>query len=88
MYVSPAARGHGLGRQILKALEGDARRHGMTRVILETGVSNFAALALYTRCGYALTEPYVTGRDPRINRALSKVLLPPQEVQDLKDELP
>ncbi|WP_127452721.1 GNAT family N-acetyltransferase [Streptomyces sp. B29(2018)] len=86
MYVSPAARGHGLGRLILKALEGDARRHGMTRVILETGVSNLAALALYIRCGYALTEPYVTGRDPRINRALSKVLPPPQEGHDLKDE--
>ncbi|MGX1815378.1 GNAT family N-acetyltransferase [Streptomyces albidoflavus] len=47
MYVTPAARGRGLGRQILAALEGDARRHGMTQVILETGVANTAALAPY-----------------------------------------
>ncbi|QDD62174.1 GNAT family N-acetyltransferase [Streptomyces albidoflavus] len=48
MYVTPAARGRGLGRQILAALEGDARRHGMTQVILETGAANTAALAPYT----------------------------------------
>ncbi|OWA19595.1 GNAT family N-acetyltransferase [Streptomyces sp. CS227] len=47
MYVTPAARGRGLDRQILVALEGDARRHRMTQVILETGVANTAALALY-----------------------------------------
>jgi GNAT superfamily N-acetyltransferase len=74
MYVAPAARGHGLGRQILEALEGDARRHGMNEAILETGVNNSAALALYTRCGYTLVPPYAAGRDPRINRALSKPL--------------
>lgn len=74
MYVSPIARGHGLGRQILTALEDDARHHGMSEVILETGVNNLAALALYTRCGYAPITPYVTGRDPRINRALGKAL--------------
>ncbi|MET8816082.1 GNAT family N-acetyltransferase [Streptomyces sp. NPDC004549] len=76
MYVAPAARGHGLGRQILTALEDDARRHGMGEAILETGMSNRAALALYTHCGYSLIDPYVTGRDPRINRALGKVLRP------------
>ncbi|WEH31973.1 GNAT family N-acetyltransferase [Streptomyces sp. AM 4-1-1] len=74
MYVTPAARGQGLGRGILQALEQDARHHGKTEVLLETGVSNHAALALYTRCGYALVDPYVSGRDPRINRALSKTL--------------
>ncbi|APU15199.1 GNAT family N-acetyltransferase [Actinoalloteichus fjordicus] len=74
MYVTPAARGRGIGRRLLAALEQDACLHGMTKVILETGVSNHAALALYTACGYARVEPYVAGRDPRINRALSKVL--------------
>jgi GNAT superfamily N-acetyltransferase len=74
MYVCPAARGHGLGRQILTALEDDARHRGMREVILETGVNNLAALALYSRCGYAPIAPYVAGRDPRINRALGKAL--------------
>ncbi|WP_326681610.1 GNAT family N-acetyltransferase [Streptomyces sp. NBC_01237] len=81
MYVAPAARGQGYGRRLLEALEQDASRHGMTKVILETGVSNHVALALYKRCGYTLVEPYVLGRDPRINRALSKDLSLPWEVQ-------
>ncbi|MEU5138137.1 GNAT family N-acetyltransferase [Streptomyces californicus] len=72
MYVAPTARGHGLGQQILNALEEDARRHHMTQAILETGVANHAALALYTRAGYAHIPPYVSGRNPQINRALSK----------------
>ncbi|MFE1145681.1 GNAT family N-acetyltransferase [Streptomyces albidoflavus] len=74
MYVTPAARGHGLGRQILAALESDARRHGMRQVILETGVANTAALALYASRGYTPTASYVAGRDPHINRALRKLL--------------
>ncbi|MET9260547.1 GNAT family N-acetyltransferase [Amycolatopsis sp. NPDC004079] len=74
MYVTAGARGHGLGRRILKALEHDAGRRGITRVILETGVRNHAALALYTRSGYSPVTPYVTGRDPRINRAMTKML--------------
>ncbi len=76
MYVAPAARGHGLGRQVLQALEDDARRHGMSEVILETGVNNLAALALYARCGYARVPSYVPGRDLQINRALGKSLVP------------
>ncbi|MGW2088293.1 GNAT family N-acetyltransferase [Streptomyces sp. NPDC001880] len=74
MYVTPTARGQGLGRKLLEALEHNARQHGMSEVILETGVSNLAALALYTRCGYTLIAPYVPDRDPRINRALNKAL--------------
>lgn len=75
MYVAPAVRGQGLGRQILVALEDDARRYGMSEVILETGVNNLAALALYVRCGYARLPSYVPGRDLRINRALGKPLV-------------
>ncbi|MFF4674949.1 GNAT family N-acetyltransferase [Streptomyces sp. NPDC001279] len=74
MYVTPAIRGHGLARQLLEALEHDARQHGMSEAILKTGVSNLAALTLYIRCGYTLVAPYAPGRDPRINRALSKAL--------------
>ncbi|MGW7292853.1 GNAT family N-acetyltransferase [Streptomyces xiamenensis] len=81
MYVTPTARSHGYGRRILKALEQDARRRGMTQVILETGVMNHAALALYTRCGYTAVKPYVPGRDPRINRALGKALSWPETHQ-------
>ncbi|WP_405824497.1 GNAT family N-acetyltransferase [Streptomyces sp. NBC_00838] len=80
MYVSPTARGQGHGRLLLEALEHNACRHGMIRMILETGVSNHAALALYGSCGYTLVEPYVRGRDPQINRAMSKDLSLPQKL--------
>ncbi|MFE7485021.1 GNAT family N-acetyltransferase [Streptomyces sp. NPDC057552] len=74
MYVIPAARGTGAGQAILRALEEAARQWGAGRIILETGARNHAALALYTKAGYARIEPYAAGRDPQINRALSKRL--------------
>ena len=76
MYVAPAARGRGLGRSVLEALENDAVRHGMTQMILETGARNHAALSLYAACGYARVPSYVTGRDPDVNRAMRKPLSP------------
>jgi len=72
MYVAPAARGQGLGRRILAALEQDLLGRGHTEVLLETGVHNVAALALYAACGYEPVCSYVPGRNPDINRALKK----------------
>ncbi|MFJ9655762.1 GNAT family N-acetyltransferase [Streptomyces microflavus] len=64
----------GAGQAILRALEDAAQRRGSRRIILETGSRNRSALALYDKAGYAQVESYVTGRDPQINRALSKTL--------------
>lgn len=72
MYVAPEARGAGAGQAILRALEDAAQRWGVRQILLETGARNHAALALYDRAGYVRIESYVTGRDPQINRALSK----------------
>jgi GNAT superfamily N-acetyltransferase len=47
MYVSPTARGRGLGRRLVAALEAEARALGVRRLVLETGVRQTAALALY-----------------------------------------
>jgi Acetyltransferase (GNAT) family len=77
MYVDPEARDRGLGRSLLEALEDDVIRHGMTRMILETGARNHAALSLYAACGYTRVPSYVAGRDPGINRAMRKTLSPP-----------
>ncbi|MEV6581394.1 GNAT family N-acetyltransferase [Streptomyces sp. NPDC051582] len=73
MYVSGVARGHGIGRYLLEHLEQHAASRGATRIMLETGRRNTAALALYHRAGYLLCPSYVAGRDPRVNRALTKV---------------
>ncbi|MHC3392297.1 GNAT family N-acetyltransferase [Streptomyces lavendulocolor] len=77
MYVAPAARGQRLGRRILAALEQDLLGRGHIEVLLETGVHNIAALALYAAFGYAPVRSYVPGRNPDINRALKKAVLQP-----------
>jgi GNAT superfamily N-acetyltransferase len=52
MYVVPEARGRGLSRTILTALENDARAAGRTRMVLETGTMQPEAIALYVSSGY------------------------------------
>jgi GNAT superfamily N-acetyltransferase len=52
MYVSPAARGRGLGRALLEALELEARTLGYAFLRLETGNLQTAAIGLYVAAGY------------------------------------
>ena len=51
-YVSPIVRGKGLGRRLLAALEAEARALGVRRLVLETGVRQAAAFALYRATGF------------------------------------
>jgi putative acetyltransferase len=53
MYVSPPARGAGVGRVVLAALEAEARALGLERLVLETGVRQPEAIALYERAGFS-----------------------------------
>ncbi|WP_416960575.1 GNAT family N-acetyltransferase [Streptomyces sp. Agncl-13] len=52
MYVIEQARGLGLARRMLAALEENARTAGRTRMVLETGTKQPEAIALYTSSGY------------------------------------
>ena len=74
MYVVPAARGRGLGRQLLDELEERARRLGYHGVVLETGDLNHEALGLYLSAGYGPIPCYgaYAGRD--WSRCLEKPL--------------
>ncbi|WP_262062565.1 GNAT family N-acetyltransferase [Streptomyces sp. STR69] len=56
MFVIEQARGLGLARRMLAALEADARAAGRSRMVLETGTKQPEAIALYTSSGY---EPCV-----------------------------
>lgn len=76
LYIDPDARGQGLARHLMEALEQHARLRGKTRLILETGARSHAALALFISCGFTFTESYVEGRNPDINRAMQKTLSP------------
>jgi GNAT superfamily N-acetyltransferase len=74
MYTVPAWRRRGLGRAVLEALEDHARSVGIEQMLLETGVHNAGALALYETLGYRPIDSYVPGRSPEINRAFAKQL--------------
>jgi GNAT superfamily N-acetyltransferase len=52
MYVVPDARGRGLGRLLLVALEDEARRLGYDGIVLETGDRQPEAVGLYESAGY------------------------------------
>ncbi|MFI1192555.1 GNAT family N-acetyltransferase [Micromonospora sp. NPDC020750] len=52
MYTSPVARGRGVARAVLVAVERSAREHGRKRLILECGDKQPEAIAMYTSAGY------------------------------------
>ena len=52
MYVAPAARGRGLSRLVLAALENEARELGYSFVRLETGDRQPEAIKLYASSGF------------------------------------
>jgi putative acetyltransferase len=58
MFVEPSMRGLGIGSQLVTRLEAEARRLGVKRVVLETGVRQPEALALYERAGFARVLPF------------------------------
>jgi len=74
MYVSPAARGEGLGRAILARIESEARREGLRVVRLETGNRQTEALALYRSAGYVDCGPLGEYQPDPLSRFMEKAL--------------
>ncbi|PAY06998.1 N-acetyltransferase [Bradyrhizobium sp. UFLA03-84] len=58
MFVRADARGHGLGRRLLEALEDAARRRQIARISLETGILQVEAIGLYRAAGYQECPPF------------------------------
>jgi GNAT superfamily N-acetyltransferase len=58
MFVPPVHRGRGVARAVLAALEQWAAERGCTRAVLETGVHQTEAIALYRKTGYVSIEKY------------------------------
>ena len=74
MYVAPEARGRGIGRALLTALEAEARTLGFTRLVLETGPRQQAALGLYRNAGFAPIDAYGEYRSSPVSVCLAKAL--------------
>jgi DNA-binding MarR family transcriptional regulator/GNAT superfamily N-acetyltransferase len=58
MWISPVARGLGLGRRLLEHLEASARRSGARAARIETSAVLTEALALYRSAGWVEVAPF------------------------------
>ncbi|MBV2356925.1 GNAT family N-acetyltransferase [Streptomyces sp. J2-1] len=74
MFVVEQARGLGLARRVLAALEADARAAGRLRMVLETGTKQPEAIALYLSSGYAPCAKFGHYRHHEESRCYAKQL--------------
>jgi putative acetyltransferase len=58
MYVRPAARGRGIADALLAHIETVTRHAGLTRLCLETGDRQLAAIRVYRRAGFSPCAPF------------------------------
>jgi GNAT superfamily N-acetyltransferase len=76
MFVVPEARGRGLARRLLAELEQSAARAGRLRMVLETGLKQPEAIALYTSSGYRPVAGFGYYRHTALSVCLGKPLSP------------
>ncbi|NJP99797.1 GNAT family N-acetyltransferase [Streptomyces sp. PLAI1-29] len=76
MYVVPEARGRGIARLVLAALEDSARAAGRVRMVLETGTKQPEAIGLYLSCGYEPAAKFGLYRFETESRCFAKPLAP------------
>ena len=74
LFVREHARGAGLGRKLLMALENEARRRGIHRISLETGIRQPEAIGLYRACGYQDCGPFGSYQPDPLSLFMSKRL--------------
>jgi putative acetyltransferase len=74
MFVRPDFRGRGAAKALLAFLEVESARRGCTSIMLETGISQPEALALYARCGYSRRGPFARYIDDPLSVFMSKQL--------------
>ena len=74
MYTLPGARRRGISRVLLEELESRSRAIGYTRLVLETGVRQPEAIALYESAGYESIEPYGYYKHEPSSRCYAKPL--------------
>jgi putative acetyltransferase len=73
MFVARDARGRGVGRAILEAIEAAVRGRA-SALRLETGVKQLPAIRLYEAAGFARRGPFGSYRDDPLSVFMEKVL--------------
>ena len=76
MFVRAEARGAGLGRRLLDALEDAARLRDINRISLETGIKQPEAIGLYRASGYQDCPPFGSYNDDPLSLFMTKRLQP------------
>lgn len=76
MYVAATARGRGLARAMLAHLEQTAGAAGAEVMILETGLAQPEAIALYESSGYLPIAGFGFYKDAPLSRCMAKALEP------------
>jgi GNAT superfamily N-acetyltransferase len=74
MFVARRARGAGLARRMLARLEVSAAEHGAEVVILETGMRQPEAIALYESSGYTPIPGFGHYKDGPLSRCYARRL--------------
>jgi len=71
MYVVPAAQRRGVARRMLAHLEATAHAAGAEAAVLETGIAQPEAIALYESSGYIPVPGFGHYRDSPLSRCLA-----------------
>jgi GNAT superfamily N-acetyltransferase len=79
MYVVAQARGLGLARAMLAHLEDTARTDGAEVMVLETGLKQPEAIALYESSGYLPIDGFGFYKDMPLSRCMARSLLLPAQ---------
>lgn len=58
MFTLPEMRGKGIASKIVSELEIWSKELGFSKIILETGIRQKEAIALYEKCGYQKIPNY------------------------------
>lgn len=72
MIVDEAHRGSGTGAALLAEVESEAALRGINRLMLEVGIRNVAAYALYCRVGFTPCAAFAPYKPDPISRFLAK----------------
>lgn len=75
MFVSPDYRGKGIAGKILTELENWAKELGCEKCILETGINQTEALALYQKSGFQRISNYGQYANVKSSFCFEKILM-------------